>query len=183
MNSRRKRWMAFRHLKPTVLEAYLESMASKGWALEHVNHRSTFLMTFRKREPNKVRYVVELPIDPGPDYRATWEAAGWQYVGRMANERVWRKPYTGARPDSVHGSGVRLKQGPRLAGAVVLSGWFLFIGMVVEIVAWKVLGVDGGLLARIDVGFIVLETVLAVVGLFVVIVRRRRRRKRRGSSR
>jgi hypothetical protein len=169
--------MAFRHLKPVALEAYLESMAGKGWALEHVNHRSTFLMTFRKREPATVRYVVELPMDPGPVYRTVREVAGWQYIGRMANERVWRKPYTGARPDPVHDPGTRLKQGPRLAGAVALSAWFLFVGTVAEIVAWKVFGVDGGLLARIDIGFIVLETVLAVVGLVVSVIRRRRRRR------
>ena len=175
MQSRRKRWMAFRYLVPTDLEAYFEEKAQQGWMLEHVGPRGLFLMTFRKRDPATYRYVVDLPIRPGADYRSIREDAGWEYVGRLANERVWRKRYEGVRPDRFDDEGTERKHGRRLAGAVALSAWFFFVGTVAELVAWRGFDVSTKVLLRITIIFIAVEAVAIVVGAVVVRIRRARR--------
>jgi hypothetical protein len=176
MQSRRKRWMAFRYLRPADLENYFEEKARQGWMLERVGPRGLFLMTFRKRDPATYRYVVDLPIRPDADYRPRRENAGWEYVGRMANERVWRKRYERERPERFDDAGTERKHGRRLAGAVALSAWFFFVGTVAELVAWRGFDVSATVLGRITVVFVIVEAAAIVIGVAIARIRRARRR-------
>jgi hypothetical protein len=177
MHTRRKRWLAFRYLRPADLEAYFEDRARQGWMLERVGPRGLFLMTFWKRDPATYRYVVDLPIQPGVGYRPLHENAGWEYVGRMANERVWRRRYEGARPDRFDDAGTKRKQGRRLAGAVALSAWFFFVGTVAELVAWRGFDVSTTVLLRITMVFVIVEATAVAIGMVIVRIRRARRRR------
>jgi hypothetical protein len=175
VQSRRKRWLAFRYLRPADLEAYFEDKARQGWMLERVGPRGLFLMTFRRRDRATYRYVVDLPIRPGADYRPLRESAGWEYVGRMATERVWRRPYEGARPDRFDDAGTQRKRGRRLAGAVVLSAWFFLVGTVAEVVAWRGFDVSTTILLRITMVFVVVELAAVAIGMVIMRIRRVRR--------
>ncbi len=38
--------------------------------------------------------------NPDDDYRATYEDAGWEYVGELTSLHVWRRQYRGERPEA-----------------------------------------------------------------------------------
>lgn len=91
---------AFRYVVPADYEAWFESLALEGWHPVRIGQWSSICMRFAKGQPKKYRYVVDLQAAPKNSYRATYESFGWEYVGRMASVFVWRKEYTGERPEA-----------------------------------------------------------------------------------
>jgi len=121
MSARREWFAAFRNVAPADLEEWLEGKARDGWILDHIGQWSSVLMTFRKDEPAKYRYVADMQVSPRRDYLSTYQDAGWENVGRMASCYLWRRPYTGARPDAFTDEETVRARSNRFFGAVLIS--------------------------------------------------------------
>ena len=83
-------------------------------------------MNFVKTEPKKYRYVVDVQAVPKTDYKPTYEAFGWEYVGQMASIFVWRKQYDNERPESFSDKENRIARNKRLTAAISFS-FILFL--------------------------------------------------------
>lgn len=68
----------FKENECKALEEYLEEKALKGWILED---RSVGFFVFKKREPVKIKYTVDIftELKTG-EYREYCEAIGWKYI-------------------------------------------------------------------------------------------------------
>ncbi|MFZ2509808.1 MAG: DUF2812 domain-containing protein [Gordonia sp. (in: high G+C Gram-positive bacteria)] len=93
-------WFApLRHLSPESFERYLEMQAVQGKHLEVYDRWSAVRLRFTAGEPATVRYVAERRIHPAPnDYYAFRQDLGWEHTGRFGDRHLWRKEYTGGRP-------------------------------------------------------------------------------------
>jgi len=100
---------AFRRVVPSDFENWLEQMASEGWHVNNIRQWSSIVMTFRKGEPKKYRFVYDPQVSPRKEYIATYEQFGWEYLGRMASAHIWRMEYDDKRPEafSDHASNVK----------------------------------------------------------------------------
>jgi hypothetical protein len=85
-------------------------------------------MTFRKGEPSTYRYVADMQVKTRPDYYSTYQDAGWEFVGRMASLNLWRRAYTGARPDAFTDTPTVRARSNRFFGAVLTSIAVLLVG-------------------------------------------------------
>ncbi|MDR3209304.1 MAG: DUF2812 domain-containing protein [Oscillospiraceae bacterium] len=123
MNTKSYLLPVFRKFIPADLENWIEKMALEGWNLEKLNTFSVFLLTFKKTEPKQYRYVYDLNIlgvGKLKGYKHTYEQFGWEYVGRFnANTYLWRKEYTGERPESFTIENVRSARAALSAMSVV----------------------------------------------------------------
>ncbi len=90
----------FRFVVPADYERWFEKLALKGWHPKKASHWNSMKMTFEKGEPQKYCYIVDVQAIPKTDYKATYEAFGWEFVGQMSSIFIWRKPYTDERPIS-----------------------------------------------------------------------------------
>lgn len=95
-----KWWLPYKYAAPVDFENYMEKMAKEGWNVERIKQWDSFRMVFKKTEPKQYRYVVDLHALHTKDYVRTYEEFGWELVGRMASLFVWRKEYTGQRPEA-----------------------------------------------------------------------------------
>lgn len=94
-------WLsAFKHVIPADYENWLEEMASQGWNIDRIGQWSSVRMVFTKTTPRKYRYVYDIQQNPKKDYQATYEQFGWEFVGIMASCFMWRKEYSGERPEA-----------------------------------------------------------------------------------
>ena len=93
-------WTPYKYAAPSDWERYMEDMAAQGWNVDKIKQRRSFRMVFHKTEPKQYRYVMDLNAFPKKDYMATYEAFGWEFVGKMASEYIWRREYTGERPEA-----------------------------------------------------------------------------------
>jgi hypothetical protein len=91
---------AFRNLLPSDYENWLERMASKGWHIDHFRQWNSIIMTLRRDEPKKYRFVYDPQVSPRKEYILTYEQFGWKYLGRMASAHFWRMEYEGKRPEA-----------------------------------------------------------------------------------
>ena len=91
---------AYRWVVPADYEAWLETLAKQGWNLQRIRQWDSIRMTFHKTEPKQYRYVFDLNAFPKKDYKATYQQFGWEFMGQMASCFIWRKEYTGERPES-----------------------------------------------------------------------------------
>ena len=80
---------AFRHLIPSDFENWLERMAAKGWHIDSIRQWSSILMTFKRSEPEKYRFVYDPQVSPRKEYIATYEQFGWEYVGGWLDFNWW----------------------------------------------------------------------------------------------
>jgi hypothetical protein len=111
----------FRHLNPTDFENWLEQMAAKGWHIDRIRQWSSMLMTFRRGEPKKYRFIYDPQVSPRKDYISTYEQFGWEYLGRMASAHIWREEYEDQRPESFSDQESLVKRNRRNIAAVSVS--------------------------------------------------------------
>lgn len=86
---RDSKWVIFGFLpyEYKSLEGYLENMASKGWVLQYMKG---YIMKFRKANPKKVKYAVDIMdsisfldgknSEKALEYREYCKEAGWNFV-------------------------------------------------------------------------------------------------------
>jgi hypothetical protein len=112
---------AFRHLLPSDYEKWLERMAAEGWYINHFRQWSSIVMTFRRGEPEKYRFVFDPQVSPRREYIATYEQFGWEYLGRMSSAHIWRMVYDGERPEAFSDQESVVRRNRRLITAVSVS--------------------------------------------------------------
>jgi hypothetical protein len=101
MKTKKVVWFsAFKHVIPADYENWLEDMASQGWNIDRIGQWSSIRLVFTKTTPKIYRYVYDVQQNPKKDYRATYEQFGWEFVGIMASCFMWRKEYSGERPEA-----------------------------------------------------------------------------------
>jgi len=101
MKTKKVVWLsAFKHVIPADYENWLEEMASQGWNINRIGQWSSIRLVFTKTTPKKYRYVYDIQTNPKNDYRSTYEQFGWEFVGIMASCFMWRKEYSGERPEA-----------------------------------------------------------------------------------
>lgn len=121
MSERKTVWFSmFRRMVPADYEQWLEELAREGWNVEKIGQFGSICMTFRKTEPKQYRYVFDLNAFPNNDYRSMYEQFGWEYAGRMSSCFVWRKEYTGERPESFTDKESLVKRNRRVLAAVAV---------------------------------------------------------------
>ena len=148
----------FTKVVPADFEAYMERQAAAGWQVDHIGQFSSFLMTFQKTAPKQYRYVFDLNAFPTPEYRDTYQAFGWEYVGKMASCYVWRQEYAGERPESFADRESLQRRNRRVRNAVLICLILCSLGL---------LGMTAALLLtyRLRDGWRVLEDLLSMVPL------------------
>lgn len=89
-------------------------------------------MTFQRGKPKKYRFVYDPQVAPRPEYIATYEQFGWEYLGRMASAHFWRMEYEGKRPQAFSDLEGLVDRNRRNAIAVSVS-FFIFLAGVTAI--------------------------------------------------
>lgn len=135
MSAKREWFASFRYVAPADFENWLEGKARDGWILDHIGQWSSLKMTFRKGEPSTYRYVADMQVKTRPDYYAMYEDAGWEFVGRMASLNLWRRAYTGARPDAFTDEATVRARSNRFFGAVLTSIAVMAVGSAALLLA------------------------------------------------
>jgi uncharacterized membrane protein (DUF485 family) len=120
---------AFRYVVPADFENWLEGMAEKGWHIDRVRQWSSLVMTFKRGQPRKYRFVYDMRIKLRQGYQETYEQFGWQYLGRMASAHMWRMEYTNERPEAFSDMESLVARNRRTILAVSVS-FTLFLLMV-----------------------------------------------------
>ena len=122
---------AFRggNVVPAHFENWFERMAAEGWHINHIRQWDSLLMTFRRGEPKKYRFICDSQASPRKEYRATYEQFGWEYLGRMASMHVWRMEYHGERPEAFSDKDSVVERNRRTILAVSVS-FTLFLIMI-----------------------------------------------------
>jgi len=138
---------AFRHLHPSDLEQWLESMAAKGWHIDKFRQWSSLFMTFRQGEPKRYRFVYDLQVSPRKEYIATYEQFGWEYLGRMASAHMWRMGYDEKRPEAFSDPESIMKRNRRNIRAASVS---FFIFLIATLTVGILLAFFTGSLSRAD---------------------------------
>jgi hypothetical protein len=101
MKTKKVVWLsAFKYVVPAEYENWLEEMASQGWNIERISQWSSVRMVFTRTTPKKYRFVYDIQTNPKKEYRATYEQFGWEFVGIMASCFMWRKEFSGERPEA-----------------------------------------------------------------------------------
>lgn len=93
-------WSTYKYAAPADWERFMENMAAEGWNIDRIRQSDSFRMVFHKTQPKKYRYVMDLNAFPKKGYRELYEDFGWKFMGRMASIYVWRREYTGERPEA-----------------------------------------------------------------------------------
>ena len=101
MSEIKKIWFpAFKYVFPADFENWMEAMEAEGWHVDHVGQWNSLLMTFKRGEPKKYRFVYDIQPIARNDYKDTYKQFGWELVGQMASVYLWRMEYTDKRPDA-----------------------------------------------------------------------------------
>lgn len=122
MKNKKSVWLStFRYVVPADYEAWLEKKASEGWVVERVGQWSSIRLVFHKTEPKKYRYIFDINVHPKADYMETYKQFGWDFIGQMASCFIWRKEYSGERPESFSDTGSVEKRNKNVMNAVMVS--------------------------------------------------------------
>ncbi len=120
-------WLsAFHFVVPADYEQWFEQLAAQGWHPVKVGQWNSIAMRFREGEPKKYRYVADMQPFPKKEYRQMYEEFGWEFVGQMASMMVWRREYTGERPESFSDASSRQDRNKRFIGAASVA-FFMFL--------------------------------------------------------
>lgn len=139
---------AFRRVVPADYEQWLETLALQGWNIDRVGQTSSMKMTFTKTNPMQYRYVFDLNAFPNKDYFNTYEQFGWECIGHMASCYIWRREYTGARPESFSDMESLIKRNKRVRTVLLICLAMLLLGLAAVVFGvWRfdVCGRLGGL--------------------------------------
>ena len=167
--TRRTAWFtAFAHPTPTKLEDWLELQAAQGWEPRELDDMSAIRMHLQATTPAKVRYVVDPQQKIDGSYRATYEDAGWKYVGELSSLQVWRRRYTGARPEAFTDRQSRRARDVRMAWATGVVGTLALLGAFTRVILGVVhIGksaedwpLEAGILALIGIPLVALTVAL-----------------------
>lgn len=90
-----KPWFAW---NPAKIETYLENMAAEGWQIDQVAF-SQMWFRFIKTAPETVRFCTDFQWEAQDDYFQILADDGWELVNNSSGWMLWRKAYTGERPD------------------------------------------------------------------------------------
>jgi hypothetical protein len=132
--STKSAWLTpFLHPTPERLEAWFEAQAAQGWQPVDLGDLSAIRLHLSKGKAARMRYVVDPQQDPDDDYRATYEDAGWEYVGELSSLHVWRRRYKGERPEAFTDRASRSTRDRRLAWVTGLVGALALLGMTIRI--------------------------------------------------
>jgi len=167
--TRRTAWFAaFLNPTPAKLENWLERQAAQGWEPRELDDMSAIRMHLHAAKPAKVRYVVDPQQRVDDSYRATYEDAGWHYVGELSSLQVWNRRYKGARPEAFTDNTSRRERDRRLAWTTGVLGALILVGAVVRM-AFGIAGagassedwpLEAGLLALIGLPLVAVTVVL-----------------------
>jgi Protein of unknown function (DUF2812) len=158
--TRRTAWFtAFVHPTPARLENWLELQAALGWVPRELDDMSAIRMHLQEAKPAKVRYVVDPQQKTDASYRATYEDAGWKYVGELSSLHVWSRRYTGARPEAFTDRSSRRARDRRFAWVTGVMGGLALLGAAVHLAlgvaglggSWTDWALDAGVLTVIGV--------------------------------
>ncbi|MCX7773145.1 MAG: DUF2812 domain-containing protein [Clostridia bacterium] len=119
---------AFKTVVPEDYELWLEDMAAQGWHLDKIGQWSSILMTFKKGEPRKLRYVYDIQITPKKDYMEAYKQFGWEFVGQMASVYIWRMAYENERPEAFTDKESMRERSNRVLTAISISFVVLLLG-------------------------------------------------------
>jgi hypothetical protein len=176
MTTKREWFPAFRYVNPADFENWLEAQARDGWLCEHVGQWSSIRMTFRKGEPATYRYVADVQVRPRPDYVATYEDAGWERVGQMASETLWRRKYDGARPEAFTDVASERARTRGFAGAAGIAAGVMAVGGLATLWAWRYADISSGDARQMLAAGIVFEAVAVAIALVALRIRAKRER-------
>lgn len=137
---RRTAWFtAFAHPTPARLEDWLELQAAHGWEPRELDDMSAIRMHLQATKPAKVRYVVDPRQKVDGSYLATYQDAGWKYVGELSSLHVWSRRYKGDRPEAFTDRPSRRARDVRMAWATGTVGALAIIGALTRVL----LGIAG----------------------------------------
>jgi hypothetical protein len=122
---------AFRYLLPSDYENWLERMAAGGWHINRFRQWSSIVMTFRRGEPKKYRFIYDPQVSPRKEYITTYEQFGWEYLGRMASAHFWRKENDGERPEAFSDQESIVRRNRRTIAAVSVSFTIFLVTVLV----------------------------------------------------
>jgi hypothetical protein len=176
MTTKREWFAAFRYVAPADFEDWLEAQAREGWLCERVGQWSSIRMTFQKGEPAKYRYVADMQVRPRPDYRSTYEDAGWEYVGRMASEWLWRRRYEGARPEAFTDAETVRARTRGFAGAAGIAAGVMAAGGLAALLAWRFADMSAGDARQMLAAGILFEAIAVAIALAALRIRAQRER-------
>lgn len=93
-----------RRTAPGDLELWLERKAAQGLVVNQIGPLSPLRLRLDREEPQQLRYAIEERRDPTPDYFRARMDLGWDQVGTLGAFHIWRRSYSGERPDGFIGS-------------------------------------------------------------------------------
>lgn len=123
-----------RYIIPSEFENWLEKQALNGWHIEKLNVFSFFHFTFKKANPKKYRYVLDLNPLPNKDYNEMYIQFGWEPMGRISNFFIWRQEYSDERPESFTDRDSLINRNKRIRNAIKIM-FFVFIFELLVLVA------------------------------------------------
>lgn len=124
------KWFSpIKYYDPADYEAWFENLAEQGYH-PRITPFSFIAMRFKKGEPKKYKYVVDLQAVPKKEYTQTYEGFGWEKAGKMANMFVWRKEYTEDKPQAFSDAENVGKRNARVARAMTFSTVMAFIAAI-----------------------------------------------------
>jgi len=127
--TRKTAWFApFFHPTPERLEIWLEAQAAQGWKPGALDDMSAMRLHLNSAPASTVRFVVDPQQHVDADYRATYEDAGWHYVGELSSLQVWSRRYKGARPEAFTDRSSRRARDRRLAWVTGALGTLVVLG-------------------------------------------------------
>lgn len=167
--TRKTAWLApFFHPTPERLENWLEAQAARGWQPKDLDDMSAMRLHLHSTPAATMRFVVDPQQRPDGSYRATYEDAGWRYVGELSSLQVWSRRYKGNRPEAFTDRSSHRARDRRLAWVTGSVGTLALVGAVIR-AAFGAAGagasagdwpLEAGLLALIGLPLIALTAVL-----------------------
>lgn len=174
MTTKREWFAAFRYIVPADLERWLEAQAREGWLCERVGQWSSIRMTLQKGEAAKYRYVIDMQVRPRPDYRSTYEDAGWEYVGQMASSWLWRRKYEGARPEAFTDAETVRARTDRFSSAAWVPVGIFVVGGLAALWAWRYADMSSGDARQMLAAGIVFEAIAVAIAYAALRIRAKR---------
>jgi hypothetical protein len=176
MTTKREWFAAFRYIVPADFENWLEAQAREGWFCERVGQWSSIRMTFQKGEPAKYRYVADVQVHPRPDYLSTYEDAGWERVGQMASETLWRRKYEGERPEAFTDDASERARTLGFAGAAGIAAGVMAVGGLAALWASRYADMRSGDARQMLAAGIVFEAIAVAIAYAALRIRAKRER-------
>ncbi len=114
MSSMKTVWFWWWGWSPEKMESMLERMEASGWKLFQVDFLG-IRFKFKRGSEDKVSYSVDYRPDADKDYLTLFDEDGWEMKWTGAGGwYLWRKTYTGVRPEIFTDTGSLIERNNRL---------------------------------------------------------------------